>query len=172
MVPGRYFCWQPIIFTKSPKNVWRVTPATFIIKFFKFWLGGLSGLQVNLNTLRPDIEYATSPHLNQWWPCLQRHNHHSASMSQQRLLSDFQSHESLNVVDILINSAPPRAANMPQWSGSELVQIMAWRLLGTKPLPEPMQTFCQLKPWEQTSVKFKSKYKTFHSRKCIWKCHL
>ena len=28
---------------------------------------------------------------------------------------------------------------------------------------------CQLDPQEQTSVKFYSKYKFFHSRKCIWK---
>ena len=30
---------------------------------------------------------------------------------------------------------------------------MACRLVGAKPLPEPMLTYCQLDPWEQTSVK-------------------
>ena len=40
---------------------------------------------------------------------------------------------------------------------------MACRLFGTKPLPEPMLTYCQLDPWEQTSVEIESKYKTFHS---------
>ena len=49
---------------------------------------------------------------------------------------------------------------------------MAWRLFDAKPLTKPVLTYCQLDPWEQTSVKFESKYKTFHSRKCIWKDHL
>ena len=44
-----------------------------------------------------------------------------------------------------------------------LVQIMAWRRSGHKPLSEPMvakpfseamMEYCQLDPWEQTSVKF------------------
>ena len=30
---------------------------------------------------------------------------------------------------------------------------MACRLLGTKPLPEPMLAYCQLASWEQISVK-------------------
>ena len=34
---------------------------------------------------------------------------------------------------------------------------------------EPMLGYCQLDPKEQTSVKFWSKYKTFHLKKCIWK---
>ena len=50
---------------------------------------------------------------------------------------------------------------MCQWIRSALVQIMACRLIGTKPLPEPMLTFCLLDPQEQTSVKFKSKFKHF-----------
>ena len=47
---------------------------------------------------------------------------------------------------------------------------MVCRLFGAKPLPEPIMTYCQLDPYEQTSVKIKWKYKTFHSWKCIWKC--
>ena len=35
-----------------------------------------------------------------------------------------------------------------------LVQIMACRLFGAKPLSEPMLDYCQLEPWEQTLVKF------------------
>ena len=50
-------------------------------------------------------------------------------------------------------------------SWSALLQVMAWCLLGTKPLPEPMLTYCQL---EQISVKCSG----FHLWKCIWKCHL
>ena len=35
-----------------------------------------------------------------------------------------------------------------------------------------MLEYCQLDPWEQTSVTFYSKFKNFHSRKCTWKCRL
>ena len=47
---------------------------------------------------------------------------------------------------------------------------MAWHPTGAKPLPEPMLACYQLDPWQQTSVKFLSKYKYFDSRKCVWKC--
>ena len=70
------------------------------------------------------------------------------------------------------NSSTPSAAYMCRWTESALVQVMACRLFGAKPLPEPMFTFCQLDHQEHTSVKFESKYKTFNSRKCIWKCRL
>ena len=51
-----------------------------------------------------------------------------------------------------------------------MVQVMACHLFGAKPLSEPMLTICQLVTWEQTSLKFQSKYKHFRSRKYIWKC--
>ena len=44
---------------------------------------------------------------------------------------------------------------------------MACRLFGAKPLPEPVLTYCQLDLWQQISVKFELKYKTFHSWKGI-----
>ena len=37
-----------------------------------------------------------------------------------------------------LNSSPPDATYMCQWIGSALVQIIACRLFGTKPLSEPM----------------------------------
>ena len=46
------------------------------------------------------------------------------------------------------------AAYMRQWIGSALVQIMACRLIGAKPLTKPLLAYCQLDPYEQTSVKF------------------
>ena len=84
---------------------------------------------------------------------------------------------------LLFNSSPPSATYIRQWIGSTLVQIMACCcLFGAKPLSESILVmpnnhgykavvlgYCQLDPWEQTSVKFQSNYKTFHSRKCIWK---
>ena len=66
---------------------------------------------------------------------------------------------------------PSSDTYMRQWIGSVLVQIMACRSFGAKPSSEPMLGYCQFDPKEQTSVKFPSKYKTFHSRKCIWKYH-
>ena len=54
----------------------------------------------------------------------------------------------------IVNSSPPGAAYMHQWIGSALVQIMAWRLFGAKPLSKPMLSYCQLDPWGQTSLKF------------------
>ena len=52
-----------------------------------------------------------------------------------------------------IKSSPPRAAYIRQSIRSALVQIIAYRLFGTKPLPEPMLTYCQLDSWEQISMK-------------------
>ena len=71
-----------------------------------------------------------------------------------------------------VNSSPPSATYMRQWTGSALLQIMAWRLFGAKPLSKPMLGYCQLYPWEQTTVKFSSKYNHFHSRKYILKYRL
>ena len=53
-----------------------------------------------------------------------------------------------------MNSSPHSAAYMRRWTGSSLVQVMACRLFGAKPLPEPMMAYCQLDSWEQISVKF------------------
>ena len=59
------------------------------------------------------------------------------------------------------NSSPPSTAYMHQCTVSALVQIM----LGVKPLPVTRLSYCKLDLREQTSVKFESKYKTFHSIK-------
>ena len=71
-----------------------------------------------------------------------------------------------------VNSSTPSAAYMRQWTGPALVQVMACRLFGAKPLPEPILAYCQLDSWEQISVKFESEFYNFHSRKCIWKYRL
>ena len=44
------------------------------------------------------------------------------------------------------SSPPPGAAYTRQWIGSALVQIMACRLFGAKPLSEPMLSYRQLDP--------------------------
>ena len=59
------------------------------------------------------------------------------------------------------------ATYMCRWTGSTLIQIMACHLFGAKPLPEPMMPYCQLISWEQTSVKFESKYNKANLRDLI-----
>ena len=44
------------------------------------------------------------------------------------------------------NSSPPSATYLRQWTDSVLVQIMACRLFGAKPLSEPMLDYSQLNP--------------------------
>ena len=48
-----------------------------------------------------------------------------------------------------INTSPPRAAYMSQWIGSALVQIMAWRRIGSAGLLSigPIGTYCSLFHW-------------------------
>ena len=53
-----------------------------------------------------------------------------------------------------VNSSPPSAAYMRQWIGSALVQIMAWRLIGIKPLSKPMLGYCQLDPSVQRGARW------------------
>ena len=76
------------------------------------------------------------------------------------------------MMKIDLNSSPPSATYRCQRTGSSLVQIMAWRLFGAKPLPELMLAYCQPDSWEEISVKLESEFFHFHSRKCIWKCRL
>ena len=42
----------------------------------------------------------------------------------------------------VFNSSPPSATYVPQWIGSALSQIMAWRLFRAKPLSKPMLVYC------------------------------
>ena len=51
---------------------------------------------------------------------------------------------SMNQVSTFINSSPPSDEYMRRWTGSALVQVMACRLFGAKPLPESMLPYCQL----------------------------
>ena len=40
----------------------------------------------------------------------------------------------------------PLVSHICQWTGSPLVQVMAWRQTGEEPLPEPILIYCQLDP--------------------------
>ena len=57
---------------------------------------------------------------------------------------------------------------MRQWTESALVQIMTCRLNGTKPLSEPMLTYCQLDLKEHISMKFYLKFNFFSCKKNCW----
>ena len=46
--------------------------------------------------------------------------------------------------NIYIISSPPHSTYMRQWTGSALVQLLAWHLLCTQPTTEPMLVYCEL----------------------------
>ena len=66
-----------------------------------------------------------------------------------------------------VNSLRPSDAYMRQQTRPSLVQIF-----GAKPLSEPMMTYCQLNHKEHISMKYYLKFRSFHSRNCIWNCRL
>ena len=78
-----------------------------------------------------------------------------------------------NCAHYIFNSFPPSVAYICQWIGSALVGIMAWHLFGAKPLSN--QCWANVKWTLRNKLQFwliLIKYKSFHSRKCIWKYHL
>ena len=64
---------------------------------------------------------------------------------------------------VYFTSSPLSATFVCQWTGSVLLQVMACHLFGAKLSPEPVLAYCQMNPWEQNSVEFKSRYECFHS---------
>ena len=105
-----------------------------------------------------------------WWPDDIRNQGMSRQGTVLVPMKYFLAH--IARVHIDFNPSPPSAAYMRRWTGSALVQVMACRLFGAKPLLEPMLAYCQLDSWEQILVKFKSEFYHFHSRKYIWMCRL
>ena len=73
-------------------------------------------------------------------------------------------------IDGMINSSTPWKNGRHfgrrhfHWSGSAMVQLMAWRLFSANPLPEAMLVYYQLDSWEQISVKVESQFYHFHSK--------
>ena len=62
---------------------------------------------------------------------------------------------------VAFNSSPPSDAYMRQWAGSTLVQVMAYWLVGSKPLPEPTLPFSQLDPKGTNFSEIKIKIQNF-----------
>ena len=52
----------------------------------------------------------------------------------------------IRYIDVLNTRFAVSAAYMRQWIGSALVQMMACRRFGTKPLSKPTRVYCQLEP--------------------------
>ena len=69
------------------------------------------------------------------------------------------------------NSLWPGDTYTRHLTGSSLVQVMACRLFGAKPLPDPMSDYYQLELRDKPQWNF-NQFKNFHWRKCIWKCRL
>ena len=56
--------------------------------------------------------------------------------------------------ELEFNSSRPRDSYMRKKTGPSLVQIMACRLFGAKPLSEPMLNYCQLETCKHISMTF------------------
>ena len=77
------------------------------------------------------------------------------------------------ITTIAVNSLRQSDAHMRQHNIQALLQIMAWRLFGAKPISEPMLPNCQLDARQHISMKFYVKFKkNVHSRKCTWNYRL
>ena len=114
--------------------------------------------------------------MSPWWPLLRLWSlypifqyRHCNSFEDQALLDFIYGCPSSKKL-LVLHSLRPSDAYMHHQPRPSLVQIMACRLFGAKTLSQPMLYYCQLDPYEQTSVKLYSKFKHFHSRKCIGKC--
>ena len=69
------------------------------------------------------------------------------------------------------NSLRQSGAYTRQQTRPSLVQ-MSWCLFSDKPLSDTMMVYCQLDHEEHSSMEYHLKFKSFHSRNCLWKCHL
>ena len=77
-----------------------------------------------------------------------------------------------DIVVCRYNPLRPNDAYMRHHTRPSLVQIMACRLSGAKPLSGPLLAYFLLNPWGYISVQFESKYNNVHWRKRVSKCHL
>ena len=97
---------------------------------------------------KPSPEPMLNSHL---WGSMTFTIHNFAVSAQATILCDKFENYTFKLVASLpsgqwVNSSPPSAAYMRQWIRSALVQIMACRLCGAKPLSEPMLEYCQSHP--------------------------
>ena len=67
---------------------------------------------------------------------------------------------------------PPVTGEFPSQNASNAENVSVWRLFSAKPLPDANAKLLFIGPSGRNFSEIRSKYKTFHSRKCILKCHL
>ena len=72
----------------------------------------------------------------------------------------------------IFNQLRPCDAYMRQYNIPTLLQMMACRLFGAKPLSESLLPYCQRDRKEHISVKICLEFKSFHSWKYTLKCRL
>ena len=88
--------------------------------------------------------------------------HSLANRSCKWLIYSMASWRKISITDFIsVNSWRSSDAYMRQYNIPTLVQIMACRLFGAKPLSEPMLPYCQLDPREHISLKFVWNSKVF-----------
>ena len=100
-----------------------------------FWLSIL--FQPNLANLQPVATVISTGNMDKW--------EHSLLTTNHNLYEEYKGF----VQVALFNASPPSVAYMCQWTGWALDQVMACRLFGAQPLPEPMLAYCQLDSREQ-----------------------
>ena len=76
-------------------------------------------------------------------------------------------HDFSNCREQRVHSLRPSDVYMRKKTALSLVQIMACRLFGGKPLSEPMMAVYEINLEEHISMKFNLKIKSFHSRKYL-----
>ena len=111
-------------------------------------------ITVNWVITMPTLSSLAAQQDNLWYHQWQQSWHHGNSQVlviartvSTRCVEDIMySQDSAPGGHLHINSSPPSAAYMHQWTGSALVQIMACLLFINKPLPGPMLPYCQLDP--------------------------
>ena len=78
---------------------------------------------------------------------------------------NFSISESFVFIKVIFDTSPPSATYTHHRTGSELVQEMARRLFGARPLPEPMLPYCQLVPRNKSHRHFLVEILTFSFKK-------
>ena len=104
----------------------------------------------------------TKPSWKDWWCC---HSNDSFIVSTNHAPDSKEGMKKSLSLRFSLNTLMPWDALMRQWAGSILVQIMAYRLLATKPSSDIMFNNGHRCPDKQTLVKFESKYKNLFLNK-------
>ena len=99
--------------------------------------GGVNKLRLHSDIWRGQWRSFDSIMIHVW------ENGHALSVNMLwfwwKLMEQLTNFDCTVIYEVIVNSSPQY---MHQWTGSALVQIMVCHLFDTKPLPEPMLTYC------------------------------